>query len=57
MAMIAEEQKQFTRLGKRIKCLGIHMLLFEEKSVHEEANLTLDMGWRDIAALCDERGF
>ena len=57
MAMIAEEQKQFTRLGKRIKRLGIHMLLFERKSVHEAANFMRGMGWRDIAVLCDERGF
>ena len=57
MAMIAEEQKQFTRLGKRIKRLGIHMLLFERKSVHDAANFMRGMGWRDIAVLCDERGF
>lgn len=57
MAMIAEEQKQYTRLGKRIKRLGIHMLLLEKKSVYEAANFMRGMGWRDIAALCDERGF
>lgn len=55
--MIAEEQKQFTRLGKRIKRLGIHMLLLESKSVHEAANFIRGMGWRDIATHCDERGF
>ncbi len=57
MAMIAEEQKQYTRLGKRIKRLGIHMLLLEKKSVYEAANFMRGMGWRDIAALCNERGF
>lgn len=57
MAMIAEEQKQYTRLGKRIKRLGIHMLLLEKKSVYEAANFMRGMGWRDIAGLCDERGF
>lgn len=57
MAMIAEEQKQYTRLGKRIKRLGIYMLLLEKKSVYEAANFMRGMGWRDIAALCDERGF
>ena len=57
MAMIAEELKQNTRLGKRIKRLGIYMLLLEQKSVYEAANFMRGMGWRDIAALCDERGF
>lgn len=57
MAMIAEEQKQYTRLGKRIKRLGIHMLLVEKKSVHEAANFMRGMGWRDIDALCVKRGF
>ena len=57
MAMIAEEQKKFTRLGKRIKRLGIYKLLIENCSVSESANFMRGMGWRDIAALCEARGF
>jgi dissimilatory sulfite reductase (desulfoviridin) alpha/beta subunit len=57
MAMIAEEQKEFTRLGKRIKRLGIYKLLIERKSIYEAANFMRGMGWREIAALCLERGF
>lgn len=57
MAMIAEEQKKNTRLGKRIKRLGIFMLLKENRSVNEAANFMRGMGWRDIAALCEARGF
>jgi len=57
MAMIAEEQKKYTRLGKRIKRLGIHKLLFEGADVREAANFMRGMGWRDIARLCEERGF
>ena len=57
MAMIAEENKANTRLGKRIKRLGIYKLLIENCSVHNYANFMRGMGWRDIAALCDERGF
>jgi len=57
MAMIAEEQKKNTRLGKRIKRLGINKLLFEGASVREAANFMRGMGWRDIARLCEERGF
>lgn len=57
MAMIAEEQKRFTRLGKRIKRLGIYKLLFENCSVSEAANFMRGMGWQKIAKLCEERGF
>ena len=57
MAMIAEERKQYTRLGKRIKRLGIYKLLIENRSVSEAANFMRGMGWRDIDKLCRERGF
>jgi len=57
MAMIAEERKAYTKLGKRIKRLGIHKLLIEGRSVQESANFMRGMGWRDIDALCKERGF
>ena len=57
MAMIAEERKKYTRLGKRIKRLGLYKLLIEKRSVYEAANFMRGMGWRDIDALCRERGF
>ena len=57
MAMIAEERKAGTRLGKRIKRLGVHKLLIENNSVGDSANFMRGMGWRDIARLCEERGF
>ena len=57
MAMIAEEQKKNTRLGQRIKRLGIHVLLIEDREVRNAANFMRGMGWRDIDRLCRERGF
>lgn len=57
MAMIAEEQKKNTRLGKRIKRLGVHALLREHKTVEASANFMRGMGWREIDALCRSRGF
>jgi len=57
MAMIAEENKAFTRLGKRIKRLGIYKLLIENNSVYQSANFMRGMGWREISDLCNERGF
>ena len=57
MAMIAEERKCFTRLGKRIKRLGIYKLLIEGKSVGESANFMRGLKWYEIDAMCKERGF
>ena len=57
MVMIAEERKAGTRLGKRIKRLGIHKLLIENIPVCEAANFMRGMCWQDIARLCEERGF
>lgn len=57
MAMIAEERKENTRLGKRIKRLGIHMLLIEDYSTEYSANFTNGKKWLEIDELCRERGF
>ena len=57
MGMIAEERKVNTKLGKRIKRLGMHQLLVEHKPVSEAANFMRGMGWQKIAMMCDERGF
>ena len=57
MGMVAEEKKAGTRLGKRIKRLGVYKLLVENLSVEESANFMRGMNWRQIDALCRERGF
>lgn len=57
MGMVAEEQKAGTRLGKRIKRLGVHKLLVEKVPVAEAANFMRGMRWREIDELCRFRGF
>ena len=57
MAMIAEENKAHTRLGKRIKRLGLHVLLLEGAAVEYAADFMRKKGWREIDALCKARGF
>lgn len=57
MGMLAEEKKAGTRLGKRIKRLGVHKLLIEKCSVDEAANFMRGMNWRTIDTMCRERGF
>jgi hypothetical protein len=56
-AMIAEEHRAHTVLGKRIKRLGAHRLLVENASVPESANFMRGMSGRQISDLCSERGF
>lgn len=56
-AMIAEENKANSKLGKRIKRLGIHKLLVENEFVMDAANFMRGMNWRDIDVLCRQRGF
>ncbi|MDU4749750.1 MAG: hypothetical protein E6X86_01805 [Clostridium butyricum] len=55
MGMIAEERKQYTKLGKRIKRLGVYKLLVED--VDEAANCMRGMKWQDINNECIEAGF
>ena len=57
MGMLAEENKAYTKLGKRIKRLGMHMLLLEGQPVAYAANFMRGMNWRQIDAMCKERGF
>ena len=57
LAMIAEERKQNTKLGKRIKRLGAHQLLLEGRSIRDAADFTRGKCWREIDGLCRERGF
>ncbi len=55
--MIAENNKAYTKLGKRIKKLGLHMLLKEEGELTFAANFMRGKNWREIDAMCNERGF
>ncbi len=55
--MIAEEQKENTKLGKRIKRLGIHVLLLENQAVGYAANFMRGKRYYQIDKDCRERGF
>ena len=57
MAMLAEENKAYTKLGKRIKRLGMYKLLIQGEDVLHAANFMRGMKWRDIDKLCREAGF
>ena len=57
MGMIAEENKRGTKLGKRIKRLGVHQVLIDEIDCNDAANFSKGKGWRDIDAICKSKGF
>ena len=56
-SMIAEMNKQYSRLGKRVKRLGVHQVLFEGYSVYSAANFSKGKPWRELDEYCRKRGF
>ena len=56
-AMVAEENKAYTRLGKRVKRLGLYQVLFDGMEPRQAADYSKGKPWRDIAAECKKRGF
>lgn len=57
LAMVAEENYPGTKLGKRLKRLGIHQILIEGIEVHVAAHWSRGKPWREIAEECKRRGF
>ena len=57
LMMIAEMNKKNTKLGKRIKRLGVHKLLIEGVSANDAANSMRGLKSGEISRMCDERGF
>ena len=57
MGMVAEENKRNKILGKRIKRLGMHLLLFEGFNAYDAAGLLRDVNWKLLDVLCRRLGF
>lgn len=57
LSMVAEMNKEYSRLGKRVKGLGIHQLLFQKMKIHDIANFTRGKKWFEVAAACERYGF
>ena len=55
--MIAEENKEFTKLKKRIKRLGIHQTLIDKESPEFASNFSKGKKWRELDQLCKAKGF
>lgn len=57
MGMVAEENKANAKLGKRIKRLGVHQLLIEKMDSGIVVDFSRGKGWRELAELCQSKGF
>lgn len=55
--MVAEENKKEAILRKRIKRLGVHQVLVEERSAAYAANFSRGKTWKEIVIECEVRGF
>lgn len=56
-SMVAEQNKKYTMLGKRVKRLGLHQVIFEDMSPEAAANFSKNKPWREIDRECKSRGF
>ena len=56
-AMVAEENKANTKLGKRIKRLGMYELIMLDRPPHIAANSSRGVRWRDLDKKMVEFGF
>ncbi len=55
--MVAELNKAKTKLGKRVKRLGVHQVLLEKKTPEFAATFSKGKSWREIEEECNARGF
>ena len=55
--MVAEENKAFAPLGKRIKRLGVYQILRFDLPVGVAANYSKGKPWRELARECEQYGF
>ena len=57
MALTSEENYPNTKLGRRIKRLAAYEILFSGRDVDDAVTFMKKMSWKNIDALCRERGF
>ncbi|QNL21089.1 hypothetical protein HZR84_03760 [Hyphobacterium sp. CCMP332] len=55
--MIAEENKSFAILKKRIKRLGMHQVLIDGINPSTAAHFSRGKKWRELDVICREKGF
>lgn len=56
-AMISEENKENTKLGKRIKRLGVYQAIMENFTANDAANFSKGKKWKELDKIMQEKGF
>ena len=56
-AMMAEERKAKSKLGRRVKLLGCHQVLIQKIAPRVAAKWSRGKPWKEIAAECEKWGF
>lgn len=56
-SMIAEENKKFTKLGKRIKRLGMYQLLLENQTAENAASFSKGKKWNELDLIMRKLNF
>ncbi|MCW8107147.1 hypothetical protein OPS25_01345 [Alteromonas ponticola] len=57
LTMVSEENKVNTKLGKRIKWLSVHQILFDGFQPNQAASYSRGKQYYEVAKSCTERGF
>ena len=57
LGMVAEENKRYAVLKKRIKRLGMYQILFDGMTAYEAANFSRGRKVAELDPLCREKGF
>lgn len=57
LAMIAENNKKNTKLGKKIKRLGVYQTLMLKYSPCDAAKFSYGRNWKSLNELCEKYGF
>lgn len=57
MGMVAEENKDNTHLGKRVKRLGMYKLLMQNKNAKVSSCCMCGKNWKEIDKMCCAYGF
>ena len=52
--MVAEQNKKNTKLGKKIKLLGVYTLLCLNKDIDYSVNFMRGMSYKEILSLCEQ---
>lgn len=55
--MVAEESKEQSKLGKRMKRLGVYQTIYDNIAPEETLRYATEESWQEIDKICKDKGF